>query len=87
VSSDKSGQPLHTVRDVAKLLQVDDEHVLELIHSGKLTASNVGAGSRRPRWRISQQSLDAFLSSRQPKFRPAPRRKPMRNEDVIEFYK
>jgi excisionase family DNA binding protein len=52
--------------ELAKILGIDSEGILELIHSGELAASNI-ARSRaagKPRWRISQEALDRFMASR-----------------------
>ena len=61
---------------IAKLLRVNVHRVLGWIASGQLTASNVGDGINRPRWRIMPDDLDAFLLRRQRQpTAPAPRRK------------
>ena len=40
------------------------EHVLGLIHSGDIKASNVSRSSTRPRWVITEADLQAFLDAR-----------------------
>ena len=77
---------LFTPQDVAKVLKIDQELVLAHIRSGRLAAANVGQGTILPRWRISAESIDAFLNARgasTPK--PARRRKPA--AAAIEFFK
>lgn len=61
---------------LASVLGIDSEGVLELIHSGELDASNI-ARSRaagKPRWRVSQESLDRFMDQRR-KRNVAPKRR------------
>ncbi len=50
-------------REVAERLGLSVDHVLGLIRSGVLRASNVGVG-RRPRWRVALVDLMAFLDQR-----------------------
>jgi excisionase family DNA binding protein len=50
-------------REVAERLGLSVDHVLGLIRSGVLRASNVGVG-RRPRWRVALVDLVAFLDQR-----------------------
>lgn len=77
--------PLFTVAQVAERLGVGDETVLAHIASKRLAASNVGLGTRRPRWRITPEALDRFLSaSTAPKPVAARRRK--RLTKTIEFF-
>lgn len=68
-------KPYLTPPDVAKLLRVSNEKLLGWIRRGELTAVNVGNGNR-PRFRISPESLNAFLKVRevQPPPKPLPRR-------------
>lgn len=54
--------PLLTVKDVAKRLQVSTDKVRSLICSGRLKASNVGAGTTK-QWRVTQADLDAFITA------------------------
>ena len=77
-----------SVRDVCERLGVNEHTVLGWIRSGELRAVNVGRrpGGKKPRWRITQEALEAFeqLRTAAP---PAPRlRRRKRPADVIEFY-
>ncbi len=58
------GDALLTAAEVATILRVKIDAVLGWIASGELPATNVGRGELRPRWRIAQSSLDAFLDRR-----------------------
>lgn len=49
--------------EVAQRLQLTEKSVLGLIHSGNLSAVNIGKG-HIPRYRVPQDSLDNFLASR-----------------------
>ncbi len=79
---------MFTVRDIQRRYSVTVHTVLGWIRSGELRAVNVGRslGAKKPRWRITQQALEAFEQLRTPTPLPkAPRRK--RQAEVIEFYK
>lgn len=57
---------LHTVQAVAEMFGVDDGKILKWIRKGELVAVNIAHDvGGRPRWRISQAALDAFLLRRQ----------------------
>lgn len=50
---------------IASELGVQPPKIIGWIHSGELHAVNVAnRGSKRPRWRISRESLAAFLMAR-----------------------
>ena len=62
-----TGQSAHsylTPPGIAKLLRVASDKVHGWIRRGELRAVNVGDGVRA-RYRVSQESLDAFLKSRE----------------------
>jgi len=76
-----------STKAVAELLSVHNEHVLSLIHSGALKAFNVAARPGKPRWRIAQTDVDAFIRERQakpPAVQPR-RRRHNRTKGLIEF--
>ncbi|MBP3958707.1 helix-turn-helix domain-containing protein [Gemmata sp. G18] len=52
-----------TVSQAAEWLGISVAALLALIHAGRLTASNVGLGSRRPRWRVTRDALETFLAA------------------------
>jgi excisionase family DNA binding protein len=53
-----------TIPQVAETLAVSTKTVRRLIDRGELTPTNIGLGEQRPRWRITQRSLDNFLRRR-----------------------
>jgi excisionase family DNA binding protein len=53
---------LLTPSEVAEYLHVSSEQVRSLIRKGQLVATNVGAGSKRPLYRVTQQALDNFMN-------------------------
>jgi excisionase family DNA binding protein len=53
---------LLTPSEVAEYLHVSPEQVRILIRKGQLASTNVGAGSKRPLYRVTQQALDNFLN-------------------------
>jgi excisionase family DNA binding protein len=77
---------MHTVSSLAGLLRISEEQVLAHIRAGRLRAVNVGGGTVKPRWRISEDQLNEFLASRTatpPAPRPARRK---RSSETIQFY-
>ncbi len=59
-------EPLLKVAAVAERTALSVPAVLALINAGKIVASNVSQGLRRPRWRVAPADLEQFLASRQP---------------------
>ena len=61
----KLGQgQLLTPNEAATKLKVTPEQIRSLIRKGQLSAVNVGTGTKRPLYRITQQALDNFLNHR-----------------------
>jgi hypothetical protein len=60
---------LLTPEDVAGRLKVTAEQVRSLIRRNQLAAINVGAGKKRPLYRITPQALNDFFSRR---YQPGP---------------
>lgn len=77
-----------TPPEVRALLGVAHDKVLGWIHSGELRAVDLSTTrGQRPRWRISQQALEDFLSRRAASPAPKPRRRRRQhNAGVTEFY-
>jgi excisionase family DNA binding protein len=77
-----------TPPEIARSRGVSDEKVLRWITSGELKAVNLADhGSRRPRYRISPEALEAFDRGRQVIPPPKPtRRRRKTEEEVGEFY-
>jgi excisionase family DNA binding protein len=53
-----------TPPQIAETLGVNAKRVRDWIRDGLLVAVNVGDGKTRPRWRVSEAALDAFLAAR-----------------------
>lgn len=73
----------YKVSEVAELFGIDDGKILKEIAAGKIIAVNIAqdANGARPRWRISQKDLDAWIASRSNQLRqPAPRKRRRRAE-------
>lgn len=79
-----------TVRDLEQRLGVREHTILGWIHSHQLKAINVGTapGKKKPRWRVTEEDLMAFLAQRasNPPVVVLRRRK-QRQSEVIEFIK
>jgi len=54
-----------TVPEVAAAMRVHRQTVYRMVWSGELPWVNVGRGKSRPRIRIRQSAVDAFMSSRE----------------------
>jgi len=82
-----------TVPALARSLGIDQDKVLTWIHRGELAALNVAENPHgRPRWRIPSEAWEEFQVARSNQASiPAPRqqrrRRRMRGESVIEFYR
>jgi excisionase family DNA binding protein len=61
---DFTGEQLFTPNEAAVKLKVTPEQIRSLIRKGQLSAVNVGTGTKRPLYRITQQALDDFLNHR-----------------------
>jgi transposase len=78
-----------SVRDLCERYGVGEHTVLGWLRLGELRGFSVSRrpGSKKPRWRITQEALAAFEQLRTPT-PPTPRaRRRKRPADVIEFYK
>jgi hypothetical protein len=56
--------PLFDIYEVAEILKITHDAVLRQIKAKRLVAINVGNGAKHARWRIAQDSLDAFMKDR-----------------------
>ena len=76
-----------TVKELCERYQVGEHTVLAWIHNGELRAHSVSrrAGGR-PRWRITQEALEAFELIRTPSPPPPRKRRKNRSAGIIEFY-
>lgn len=56
----------YSVQEICELLNVREGTVLIWIRNNELKAINIGrtASKNKPRWRVSQKNLDAFLEAR-----------------------
>ncbi len=72
-----------TPPEVARILRKDVHWVLEEIRSGRLKAVNLGNGTQKPRYRVSQTALDEFLQSRLV-VPPSPRQRRQKRAKPVE---
>lgn len=56
--------PTYSPGDLSQRYVCKVDTILHAIATGKLRAINIGLGSKKPRWRITQESLDAFEAER-----------------------
>jgi len=77
------------VKDICERFAVGEYTVLGWIKRGELRAINVGRSpaAKKPRWRITQEALDAFELSRTATAPPPKTHRRKRQADVYEFYK
>lgn len=77
---------LYFPKETGKILRMSPQKVRNLCQSGELKASNFGT-DLKPRWRISQASIDAYLDSKSPtKKAAASSDKRQKLKGVIEFF-
>lgn len=78
----------HTVHELCERYGVSEHTVLQWIRSGELRAVNVGRrpGTKKPRWRITREALEAFELARTPTPSPPRVRRRKRLAEVIKFY-
>ena len=70
-------EPHFSPPQIAKDLHIDPATVLGWIKAGELRARKLGKGQKRPRYRVAESALEAFLRSRETGPPPKPtRRKP-----------
>jgi len=75
-----------TPEEVSKQLRVTAEQVRNLIRRGRISAVNVGAGKKRPLYRIKQQALDQFLDNSGQQSRSGPKKKFRRLPHGPDFF-
>ncbi len=77
-----------SVRDICERYGVSEHTVLGWIRSGELRPVNVGRrlGTKKPRWRITQEALAAFELARTHTPPPPRTKRRKRPADVIQFY-
>lgn len=88
-----------TPNEVADKYRISWETVISWINTGKLRAEDVSpepdpkkpakAGSRRPRYRITEEALQEFFAARNPHYEPKKIRRSRRreNSDFQVFFK
>lgn len=78
-----------TVADICERYGVDEHTVLAWLKTGELKGFSVSVrpGSKRPRWRITEQALAEFELSRSPTPpTPRARRRKSADADTIRYY-
>ncbi|MDZ4685267.1 MAG: helix-turn-helix domain-containing protein [Planctomycetaceae bacterium] len=76
----------HSVREVAELLGIRQHGVTALIRSGELRGVDVSLQpGGRPRWRIMQEDLEAFIARRTHQA-AAPRRRRRKPTNVKQYF-
>lgn len=74
-----------SIKDIQKRYGVGEHTVLGWIRRGELRAINVcRTGSSRPKWRITEQALEAFEENRTPT-PPPPRTRRRKRDAEIAF--
>jgi len=77
-----------TVREVAEYFGVNGSKVGKWIANGELKAVNVAvsANGKRPRYRVTQASLDAFEAARSVSTPPVVQRRKKRPSTIVKQY-
>lgn len=79
---------LYKVQDLKLLFEASEHTIGEWIRNGSLQAIDISrTPGGKPRWRITQEALDAFMERRASHpTPPTPKRRKRRDDAVIEFY-
>jgi len=77
---------LLTPDEAAQQLKVTTEQIRSLIRKGCLSAINVGAGGKRPLYRITPQALQDFLSQRWQAVPSQPKKRFKQPPPVQDFF-
>ncbi len=76
-----------TPPELARMLGIAPDKVLSWIRAGELRAVDLSENrGKRPRWRISRESLDEFLKRRAATPPPKPRRRRKPDANVTQYY-
>ncbi len=77
-----------TPADIASILTVGYEHVLDLIRAGRLKAVNVSVRNSKARNRISGDALEQFLRDREavPAIAATPRTRRPKLDRVTKYF-
>ena len=76
-----------TVREAASVLKIRTHGVLSLIHSGELRGVDVSlTPGGRPRWRILQEDLEAFVTRRTHETQAPRRRRRKLRTNVMQYF-
>lgn len=59
-----SDRKILRVAEVARLLDVTEQHVHDLIEEGAIQALDVGGGGQKRFWRIPREAYEAFVAKR-----------------------
>ncbi|MHC4204046.1 MAG: helix-turn-helix domain-containing protein [Planctomycetota bacterium] len=81
-----TGDKLLTPSQAADYLAVTPEQIRNLIRRGRLSAINVGTGTKRPLYRIRGQDLEDFLSHRWQSDSRVPKKKFKQLAPVPDFF-
>lgn len=77
----------YTTAEVAEFLKVSPDKILAWINSGELEGIDVSSrGSRKRRFRVTNDALQAFLRLRATRPAPKPTRRRRREEERIPEY-
>jgi excisionase family DNA binding protein len=82
----ESNGNLLTPAEVAEKLRVTPEQVRSLIRKGRIPATNVGTGPKRPLYRISQKAFDEFLIHGGQPIQPMQKKRFMRLPHAPDFF-
>ncbi len=91
MSSDPNKPPVHrlnllTPGEAAEQLKVTPEQIRSLIRKGRLSAVNVGAGKKRPLYRIPPQALQDFLENHRQTVLSQPKKRFKQPPPVQDFF-
>tara|TARA_R110002049_G_scaffold47902_1_gene138369 strand:- start:58498 stop:58743 length:246 start_codon:yes stop_codon:yes gene_type:complete len=65
----------YTLDEVAEILRTHKESARQLVKSGELEGTPMGRGTKRRKWLVSEDALNAFVRHRTEAAQPGPKRK------------
>lgn len=76
-----------SVKEVAELLGIRPHGVLQLIHTGQITAADVSLHpGGKPRWRVSRGEAEEFVRRRTKSPTPKRRRRRRQAPDIKQYF-
>lgn len=77
---------LLSLNEASDILAISPDAVRAHIVAGRLHGVNIGGGALRPRWRVTEEALEAFIAARTSAPAAATKRRKKQTGEVIQFF-